>query len=383
MAGTIAAVWASDIDSASLLSRVQSKVRDNAKRIPRYVCRQQIERQVFVPSMKRSRTCGTLAELGLANAAQKLPLRSADRVKLDVMLGEGTELFSWPGGRRFDANDPGELVPGGFSGSGDFASFVLAVFSLDQVTFEYLGACDGASCAQFGYDVPLAVSGYVMKTPFNEVTVGYHGTFDVDSQSANLLRMTVIPTGVPAVLPGACDLRTQMTYTRTIMDAGEFTIPESTEKEFLSTDGAYYLNRSSYEGCRQYTSESTLTFGDDASAVNSPEPAAASAALPVAGGELQLRLATKIDSESSGAGDALEATLAHSGPGHARRGDTGRYRLPRPPDSIGESIFSAATYHPCDTLRSDRFGWSADPAHIEPNRKNGPARARSLQFSWR
>ena len=49
VAGTVAAAWAADLDSVALLSRVRSKVLDNAKRIPRYICRQEIERQVYDP----------------------------------------------------------------------------------------------------------------------------------------------------------------------------------------------------------------------------------------------------------------------------------------------------------------------------------------------
>lgn len=276
-----------------------------------YAARRSSDRSTI---LKRSRSCDSLPAQGATNIGKKLELRSSDRAKLDVILGEAAELFAWPGGRSFDTDDPGKLLPAGFSGSGDFAGFVLGVFSLDQIAFEYIGPCDGDSCARFGYDVPVAVSGYVAKTPFNRVTLGYHGTFDVDSRSANLIHMTVIPTDVSTALPGVCDLRTGMTYTRATMDSGEFTIPESTEKEFLSADGEYFVNRSFYKGCRQYTSESTLTFGDDDLPATPLEPAKVSAALPVAGSEVQLRLVTKIDSERNGAGDALEATLVHPVP---------------------------------------------------------------------
>lgn len=193
------------------------------------MCRQEIERRGY-SSPVRPPACGALADQEPQNIAGKLSLATVDRAKLDVMLGEGTELFSWPGGRRFDTGDPDDLLAGGFSGSGDFASFVLSVFTVYQVNFKYLGACDGAPCARFGYDVPSAVSRYAVKSPSAETTLGYHGTFDVDPQSASLLRMTVIPTDLPAALPGTCEIRTRMVCTRTAMDAGEFTIPASTKK---------------------------------------------------------------------------------------------------------------------------------------------------------
>ena len=138
-----------------------------------------------------------------------LSLISSDRAKLDVMVAEGSELFSWPGGSRFNTSDPEELLGGGFAGNGDFANFVITVFSADQVTFEDLGTCGGASCVRFGYDVPAAVSRYIVKTAISQVSLGFHGTFDVDPQSADLLTMTVIPTDLPQELRVACGLRTR------------------------------------------------------------------------------------------------------------------------------------------------------------------------------
>ena len=312
------AASAGDIDSAALLSRAQSRIRNNAGKIPRYVCRQKIERTAFARlapnltvSVNKAGICWTLPDRGLPKVPS-LSLIQADRAHLDVMLAQGAEFFSWPGGRSFDTSDPGDLLGGGLSGSGDFASFVINVFAGDEVTFEYLGTCPSAACARYRYDVPLQVSHYIVKSVLETVTVGYHGTFDLDPQSAELVRMTVAPTELSEALPGACDIRTRMTYTRTTMQAGEFMIPESTEMEYLDGEGSYSLNRVSYEGCRQYTSESVLTFGDDTPQLLTGDNTKISQAPPVAGSELTLRLASKIDSEHGSAGDNLEATLVRA-----------------------------------------------------------------------
>jgi len=152
----------------------------------------------------------------------------------------------------------------------------------------------------------------MVKSVLGKAKLGYHGTFDVDPQSAELLQMTVTPTELSAVLPQVCDIRTRMTYTRTTMQAGEFVIPESTEMEYLDKNGSYSSNRVTYEGCRQYTSESVLTFGDDPPKMLTDDKAKASLALPAAGSQLTLRLASKIDSERGSAGDSLEATLVRA-----------------------------------------------------------------------
>jgi len=305
---------AADVDSSALLARVHSKVLDNERRVPRYICRQQIERQVYTQigrqwmvSLHEHSACDGLPEQGTPKIPG-LTLSTTDRANLDVMLAGANELFAWPGGRSFDTDDPGELLGGGLSGSGDFANFTISIFTSDQTTFEYQGPCQGPSCVRYSYDVPLRVSHYSVKNSLSEVTVGFHGTFDVDPQSADLLQLIVIPTDLQQALSTACDLRTRMTYTRTTMNTGDFTIPKSTERAFLAKDGAYAVNRVSYQGCREYTAESVLSFDVDSS---SPSPKAAKVPppLPAKGSELRLKLASKIDSNVNFAGDGLEAAL--------------------------------------------------------------------------
>jgi hypothetical protein len=102
-----------------------------------------------------------------------------------------------------------------------------------------------------------------------------------------------------------------MTHTRTTMNTGDFTIPKSTEREFLARDGAYAVNRVSYEGCREYAAESVLSFDADPAGAAPHAQVKVAPSLPAEGSELRLRLASKIDSEVNFAGDSLQATLDH------------------------------------------------------------------------
>jgi hypothetical protein len=110
-------------------------------------------------------------------------------------------------------------------------------------------------------------------------------------------------------VPEACDLRNRMTYARATADAGVFTIPESTEKLYLAVDGRLYRNRISYQGCRQYTAESAISFGDEASPQTPLTPQSGEPELPAARTPLHLRLTSKIDSDRNSAGDPIEAKL--------------------------------------------------------------------------
>ena len=312
LAASAGIAYAADVDSSALLARVHSKVLDNERRVPRYICRQQIERRAYTQIGRKwlvsiHSGCGSLPQLGLLKMPG-LTLATTDRAHLDVMLAGGEELFAWPGGRTFDTDDPSELLGDGLSGAGDFASFMLSIFTLDRVTFRYQGPCPGQSCVRYGYDVPREVSRYFVQTALSKVTLGFHGTFDVDPESADLIQLMVNPTDISQNIPMACDLRTRMSYTRASMKTGDFTIPKSTEREYLAKDGGYSVNRVSYQGCREYTAESVLSFdGDPTSA--SPKAVKAAPPLPATGSELRLRLASKIDPGVNFAGDSLEATL--------------------------------------------------------------------------
>jgi hypothetical protein len=320
VAAMVTGVSAGESDSDSLLARVRSKALASAKTIPRYVCRQTLVRQVYASRKKPSRTCGTLSDfdpsqpdtlLALTNGIPGYTLISSDRANLDVMIADRAELFSWPGSGNFQTNNPADLLGGGFGGNGDFGSFIIVAFSSGQTSFEYLGPCRGASCVRYRYNVPVGVAQYVVekKNPIARVTVGYHGSIDIDSQSANLLAATVIPGDLSKRI--ACDIRTRMMYDRTTLNASEFTIPEAVAVEDLDANGWYFSNWIQYTGCRQYSAESTLRFGDDGPAPG-PDEQKLPAAMLGRGTTLELRLATKVDSGLSSAGDSVEARLVRA-----------------------------------------------------------------------
>src|SRR5579862_4461701 len=191
----------------------------------------------------------------------------------------------------------------------------MSVFAGDGVSFDYVGACPGADCARYRFDVPVKTSHYLVRQPDNVPTrLGFHGSFDVDTQSAALLRMTVAATHPELAQREACDIRTRMSYTRTAAGGREFLIPETTDLEYLTQNGSYSVNHVVYEACRQYATESVLKFDDDSAAAPAVDPGHAAHPLPAAGAEVQLQLLSKIDTSIASAGDSLEATLVRPVP---------------------------------------------------------------------
>lgn len=181
----------------------------------------------------------------------------------------------------------------------------------------------------------------------------------------------------------ACGLRTRMKYARAILSASEFTIPESSDKEYFSDDGWYFSNRIRYTGCRQYTAESAFTFGDETSSLNGNDHSKAEPALPRPGMKLELRLASRIDSTLSWGGDPVEAILVSS-----VRGTDGR---PIPAGTVvrghlppgGKNLRPPPGCPCCDAIRRYHIRIRRSTRWIKPHPggQTGRARARSLQFS--
>lgn len=117
LAAGITRLWA-DVDATSLLVRVRSRVLDSARTYrDRFADRTSSARPSLL-SKKQPRSCWTLpgplfsdssdsgAALGLKSQMPGLSLISSDRAKLDVMVSESSELFSWPDESRFNTNSP-------------------------------------------------------------------------------------------------------------------------------------------------------------------------------------------------------------------------------------------------------------------------------------
>lgn len=304
----IRAAFCAEVDPDTLLRRVKDKVADDAKKIPRYYCRQRIERRIFASKSKERFDCAQILSERERNPSSGMRLDSLDRAKLDVMLAGGEELYSWPGRHRFDASYPGDLLAGGMAGSGDFASFRLDIFTKDLAVIHYKGVCEVAACVEFDYVVPQTVSHYSLRTGHGDFIVGYHGTFRVDPRTAEILALSVRTIG-GSDRPDVCSIDTRMNYAQSGGDSGEFMIPAVTEKDLFLKDGAYFENKVFYEQCRQYSSESVLKFGDEIPDAQPASPQGAPAALPAAGTQLELRLLSKIESEASFAGDSIEAVV--------------------------------------------------------------------------
>ena len=274
----------------ALLARIKAHVGESLKRLPNYTCLETVER--------------------FERRGSSTPFVLVDRLRLEVAMVGNKEFYAWPGESKFEEKTIIQLIPNGTIGSGDFALHAYAVFLSRGPAYTYAGETtrNGRRLIRFDYRVTDRASGYTLRVPPREAQVGYHGSFLVDRETLNLVRLEVAAADIPPDL-GLMEAVDAMEYSRVRIGDGEFTLPASSELLLKKPLDIESRNRTEFSRCRQFTGESRLTFGETTVAEQPrTQSATAKMALPQAA-RLDLILETGIDSATSAVGDEVSARL--------------------------------------------------------------------------
>ena len=298
-----AAARTADPDANELFRKTREIVLDNARRLPRYMCVETVQRAQYAPAFSPTNCQSLIAAQRLA--PKRGPAVERDRLRLDVAVDENGEIFSWAGARRFETSDVDKLVGTGAAGSGEFGSFLASVFGGAPDKIQYLGLRGGLG--SFDYNVPLARSRYQFRTTGPGKIIAYRGSFQADPAGGDLKQL-VVETEDFTQSDRVCRVTHTMNYQRAKIGDGDFLLPEVSVMEGLYSDGSIALNETHYSACRQYVGESTISFGDAAPVAGTEAARAASQPLP-AGVRLSVGLSTAIDTATAAAGDRVEGIL--------------------------------------------------------------------------
>lgn len=273
-----------------LLARIKAHVGEGLKRLPSYTCLETVER---------------FDRLGGFT-----PFVLVDRLRLEVAMVGNKEFYAWPGDSTFGEKSIVQMIPNGTIGSGDFALHAYSVFLSRSPAYTYAGEItrNGRRLIRFDYMVAESDSGYTLRVPPRESQVGYYGSFLVDRETLDLVRLEVAAAGIPPDL-GLTEAVDVMEYSRVRIGDGMYTLPASSELLLKKSSNIESRNRIEFSRCRQFTGESRLTFGETPLAEQPrTQPAAAKKALPQAA-LFDLILETAIDSATSAVGDEVSARL--------------------------------------------------------------------------
>jgi hypothetical protein len=283
------------------LSRIRIRAVENLSRLPNYTCRETIERSIRKPPANR--------------------FQLVDTVRLEVALVKGKELFGWPGAEKFEEGDIGDMVKGGAIGNGNFASHARSIFMGAGARFSQVdeSTLDGRAAIRWNFHVAQNQSHYMLRIGANEGMAGYHGSFWIDPKTLDLIRLEVIADEIPPNLPLkiASD---RMDYAVVNIGGEDFLLPKGSQMTMTDILGNEHRNRTVFTNCRQYGTESTISFADaspDVLPTLPPAKALEPIVLP-SGVLIMMSLDQEITIEKNAVGDEITATVS----GAVKRGKT-------------------------------------------------------------
>jgi hypothetical protein len=300
-------------DPMQLLVQIRHRVADRLSHIPRYLCTETVDRTTRAPDPFYSRgkveSCATFVA-AQQNRKSKMKLLTADRLRLDVAIIDNNEGYSWVGEDRFQDQSLSELVRVGSTSTGAFGSFLNAIFMSEGASYEYKGESQrqGRRALEYAFAVPLWRTSYVVANQAVSRRTPYSGTFAVDAQTLDLLRLEIHADSLAPELQ-MCELTTTLDYTHVRMNNVDFLLPSEADSLVINTNGHESLNRTIFSGCHQFMGESKLIFDDSAAAASAvAQPLTQSIKIP-AGLTLSIALAQVIDPAKDAAGDVVKGVL--------------------------------------------------------------------------
>jgi len=269
-------------------------MQERLSKVPNYTCRETIQRAERRGSMRAFIVLDTLL--------------------LEVAQVGGRELLAWPGG-RFEARPLSSFATSGLMTNGTFAMHARGLFFGDRATWKYAGmrSDDGRQLVRFDFKVPKEKSGYRVKSGSAAAVIPYHGFILADPEMLDVSRIEVFSDSIPKeVGMERADMLIQ--YQRVRIGAADALLPQSAEiVSTLRGSKTKQRNRIEFSDCRQYGSDSVISFLPENTSPPAPQAARENAAPEIelpAGTRFVLRLAGPLDSTATAVGTQIRATVS-------------------------------------------------------------------------
>lgn len=327
------------LDPDQLLKLAVDRIRNNTHALRRLTCEERTSRSFYLASSKGAGQVAAPPASAAAGADLPLPvlltpsfqprnLFWSDRLRVELSLFDGKDVFSWPGGGKFDA-ELDSLVTNGATLSGVLGPFDVSVLMNDadpgSFHYERTITSSGETLAEYAYHVPVERSHLLLPDlTGNRGAVSYKGFFLVDASSGDLRRLCVeldrFPRNTQISLGAvATDYRPH-----SIAEALAF-VPAASTMRLLFKEGELEVNEMRYVDCHQFQAESTLRFNEVTEPGTSASAKSISEQLPPIPRirTLKLALDTPIDSKAASTGDSVQAHVTKS-----LKGKDGRVVVP-------------------------------------------------------
>jgi len=276
------AVMAQDLaPEVLLLSRIKSHLRYEFAHLPNYTCLETIARFQKAKQrglMPRRTHSANATDQSNVESWQGGKFSQVDTVRLEVACSDHHEWYGLPGAQKLSEENPAALAGGvGLISNGSFSTTLHNLFMVDGATFTSRGedSVDGRKAVKFDYRFPAGSIIARISLLGGQGAVNEEGSFWVDPQSLDLLRLDGRATEIPPSLPLA-EMEFTVTYARTRIGEFDALLAQYADLHMIQTTGVEDYDRMDFTHCRMFQTTSTLRFD-----VDPPGPASAPANTPV------------------------------------------------------------------------------------------------------
>ena len=289
------------------LTQIRKNVALQIVRADNYICVQDLTRTYYTTATSMA-PCEQPPHVPDGQPALK------DRLRMDVAVSEGNEIYAWHGEKTFSSKGVMDLVQHGPVSSGGFTGYLRNIFVSAGIEFTYHEPTNfgGQRMYLFDYRVPEKVSRYQIKAGDQMVIIPFHGSFTARADTLEIETL-VVTADSGAIPPNAelCSIQATVTYKIAHISSTDSLIPSAFDMIYGSSRGrTITASHGEFSQCRQYLGESTVRF-------DAEEPAGADKVVSIEAASikpgivLRIALATPIDSDTAYAGMHVEGALAH------------------------------------------------------------------------
>jgi hypothetical protein len=280
----IARLVAQDPDDR--LVRARDQILARLSNQSKHVCVETIERSYFthrLPPLAPPSCEQILADR--KKGRSRLTLDATDRLRVEVAMKQGHEIYSWTGPGTFSRSVDEILHPGPI-GTGEFGDFLLDIFSNPAAHFRVLND------VEFGFRIPIEGSRYLVQTRSSWHSAGYEGAIRIDPDSLEIQRLTLATGELPPETL-MCEASTTLDYPPA---AGDLLLPRESRSRDILRDTS--------------EAERLTTFSDCHEAPENLPSHPRQTAIPIPSGiHITLELTTPIDTANAAAGDVITARI--------------------------------------------------------------------------
>ncbi len=232
-----------------------------------------------------------------------------DTVNVEVAVVNDRELYSWPGAKEFEDRNVGDLVEGGLTSTGSFASILKNIFMNNVSTIRFHGDEEilGRHRLRWDYTIPLNLSRWDVQIEGRSGRVSETGSFWADVETLELLRVEAVADDIPPELRVA-SIRETVDYSRMHVRSRDLLLPQIIETSATKLNGDENRNWIEFSHCREFGAAAELSFNKQAAPADKPASPVNELQLP-AGLQFSVHLAQVIDSKTAAVGDRITASI--------------------------------------------------------------------------